>query len=139
MIPFLDNYHTHLGKKVYVYWNLTKKCWSVRHKGKVLFHASYLELDDCTLKVSEAGRQRVLLQKKKYVHAGVEGKLADWWFGDSVQLAADGERIGYNPYKGGTFFEYSSNMPRLKARKVTMRPDREVIATQLPLNLYPTT
>ena len=71
MIPFLENYQTHLGKKVYVYWNLTKKCWSVRHKGKVLFHTSYLELDDCALKVSEAAKPKYNQWRTLMFYAGL--------------------------------------------------------------------
>lgn len=123
-IPFLSEYLEHVGKRVFVYWNLHKKCWSIRHKGKVLFHAANLMLSDCTLKVSEKGRQRVLREGKKYVHAGVEGCLSV-----DASPQGDGVRvIGYNPRKGGTFFEYDSGMPILEAQMVIMQPTRKVIA-----------
>jgi hypothetical protein len=71
----------------------------------------------------------VLRENKKYVHAGVAGILADWYVSDSLRLICDGESIGYNPRKGGTFYEHNTNLPRLKADKVVMRDNREVIAS----------
>lgn len=120
-IPYLTNYSEHAGKRVFVYWNLHKKCWSVRHKGKVLFHAGDLRLEDCGLSVSETGRQRVLREGKKYVHAGVKGTLSP-----AVPNHQAGTLIGYNPRKGGTFFEYDTGMPVFEAATIVMENDRKV-------------
>lgn len=107
MIPFLEDYSEYYGREVFVYRNLTRKCWSVRCiKGKVLFHTYQLLLGDCLLKVSESGRQRVLREKKKYVHAGIRGKLITKRYNENTST-----KIGYNPTKGGTFFEYDSGLP----------------------------
>lgn len=122
-IPHLSNYREHLGKTVFVYWNLHKKCWSVRHKGRILFHTHNLMLEDCTFKVSEKGRQRVLKEGKKYVHAGVQGKLATFLIN-----ADQGEAIGYNPKRGGTFFAYDSGLPVFGSPRTIMNNSREVIA-----------
>jgi hypothetical protein len=85
--------------KVFVYRNLTKKCWSVRDvkTKKVIEHRETLTLLDCTFKVSEAGRQRVLRTKQKNVHAGVEGYLCD------IVPVHAGVQVYYNPYKQSTF------------------------------------
>ncbi len=85
---------------VQVYFNLHRKCWSVRDKQtrKVIAHMGKLCLKDCTLKVSEAGRQRVLASGHKNVHAYVEGQLMpvpETW-------TVIGE-LYYNPYKQSTF------------------------------------
>ena len=66
--------------KVFVYFNLHRKLFSVKalegpDKGKVIGHTTYLWLKDVTFKVSEAGRQRVLREKRKNVHAGVVGNF----------------------------------------------------------------
>ena len=66
--------------KVFVYYNLHMKCWSVKalsgdQKGRVVAHAKAVDLQDCQFRVSEAGRQRVLREKRKNVHAGVAGEL----------------------------------------------------------------
>ena len=88
-----------MSDKVFVYRNLTKKCWSVRDvkTKKVIKHLDTLMLFDCTFKVSEAGRQRVLRTKQRNVHAGIEGYLCD------IVPVNGGIQVYYNPYKQSTF------------------------------------
>jgi len=92
------------GQDVEVYFNLHKKLFSVRSRKtrKVLFHTDSVELSDVTFKVSEAGRQRVLKEKRKNVHAYVRGTLVasgiGWQRNDG-----SGVRAYYNPYKTETF------------------------------------
>lgn len=90
---------------VFVYRNVTKKCWSVRSNGKVLFHTDSLMLEDCTFKVSEAGRQRVIARQRKSVHAGVEGTLTvqPGKALSFIKLRATGKQVCYNPYKNTSF------------------------------------
>ena len=69
--------------KVFAYRNLHRQCWSVKAlegplKGKVIYHASDITLAWCDFKVSKAGRQRVLREQKKNVHAGVQGYMSDY-------------------------------------------------------------
>lgn len=66
--------------RVFVYFNLHKKCFSVKaldgvSKGKVVFHADKVMLRNVEFRVSEAGRKRVLETGRKQVHAGVVGDL----------------------------------------------------------------
>jgi hypothetical protein len=61
--------------RVEVYYNLHKKCFSIRHKGIVISHANTVKLADVTFVVRKAGRERVLREKKKNVHAFVRGNL----------------------------------------------------------------
>jgi len=87
--------------KVRVYRNLTRKCLSVQtmtKKGwRVTRHVQSICLKDATFKVSEAGRQRVLKQKRKNVHALVEGEEID-------QFNASTSKVSYNPYTSSYFF-----------------------------------
>ena len=93
-------YAIDINKKVFVYRNLHKNCWSVRQNGLVKIHTPWIRLGVCKFKVNEGGRQRVLAQKRKNVHAGVEGLL----LGQRWSLKGlDGESIEYNPYKNKTF------------------------------------
>jgi predicted extracellular nuclease len=88
---------------VEVYRNLNKRgpqgepVYSVRVKGKVREHLSEVTLSQVTFKVSEAGRQRVLREKRKNVHATAQGIEGGEPSGVPV-------RVSYNPYKGGTFY-----------------------------------
>lgn len=93
-----------LGGRYKVYWNLHRLCWSLvavdgPDKRKVCGH-SYdgVLLNDATFQVSEAGRQRVIREGKKNVHAYVTGTLAST-NGTPHRLT----RVRYNPYQAPTF------------------------------------
>lgn len=104
--------------KVFVYFNLHKKCWSVKalegkNKGKVIAHCETIILKDCELKVSESGRQRVIREQKKYVHAGVVGKVVSM---DKTIKSTD-TQITYNPYKFNSFVKKETLEPVFEATK----------------------
>lgn len=63
--------------KVFVYKNLHKNKWSIRNvdTGRVIGHSDNVWLRNPKFKVSIASRNRVLTEKRKNVHAGVEGEL----------------------------------------------------------------
>jgi hypothetical protein len=82
--------------RVEVYWNFNKKCYSVRCGGKVLFHTDRLFLRDVKFAVQEGGRQRVLREKRKNVHAFVRGFIEE-------DRKIVGKSISYNPYKYSSF------------------------------------
>lgn len=94
--------------KVFVYFNLHKKCFSIRslegpERGRVIAHRHIVFLKDVVFKVSEAGRQRVLREKRKNVHAGVVGQ---WHFDLSEQdlsLMYRERLVRYNPYLYSSF------------------------------------
>jgi hypothetical protein len=70
-----------IKRRAFVYRNLNQNVWSIRavdgpYKDKVIFHAMTLEMVRGVAKVSEAGRQRVLRDERKNVHAGIEGDLS---------------------------------------------------------------
>ena len=46
------------NKRVYVYFNLHKKVWSVRQSGKVVEHTKDIMLKDCRFLVSKAGQEK---------------------------------------------------------------------------------
>ena len=91
-------------KRLYVYWNLHKKCWSVKQSGKVKGHATLIFLKDCRFLVGKAGQARVRAEKKKNVHAGVSGYLAMNAEFHRQQVDRDCW-VMYNPYKHDTFVQ----------------------------------
>ena len=97
--------------RVQVYYNLHKKCLSIRYKGKVIEHAREVTLTDAKFHVQPAGRARVLREKKKNVHAYVSGKLKEsFWFTQAPAYVWTAEkRVTYNPYKNKTFVDQSNN------------------------------
>jgi hypothetical protein len=123
--------------KVFIYYNLHKKCWSVKalegpNKGRVVQHCKVAALAFCEYKVSEKGRQRVLKDKCKNVHAGIVGYLRSTSdhvsnvLPDSVSLL-DMTRVTYNPYRYDSFVDRETKTPIYNSRSCIMA-DGEVFA-----------
>lgn len=96
-----------------VYFNLHKKCLSIQHKALVVAHLSKITLSVVTFKVSEAGRQRVLAEKRKNVHAFICGTV------QGIQ-EVQGDQITYNPYKYASFVRKGDETPIKSADMVTL-------------------
>ena len=97
-----------MKKPVRVYRNLRKDCLSVLHrtdKGWRLWkHVQQIELMNVKFKVSQAGRERVLREKRKNVHAFVEGN----YHGETDVTSSNPRFIKYNPYISGHFVDQQS-------------------------------
>ena len=114
--------------RVFVYFNLHKKCFSIKalegdRKGRVVAHSNTVLLESCKFKVSEAGRQRVLREKKKNVHAGVTGIWIDGGIRDEKCfefLDTVGRQVTYNPYKYDSFVYKSNKKPIYKTKEIDM-------------------
>jgi hypothetical protein len=100
-----------MNAKTYIYWNLHKKCFSFRHKGLVYRHSSgeKLCLRDCSFKVYEKGRERVLKEKIKNVHAFIvtDIVLTNFIVVDMFKYV----EVTYNPYKYATFVRKDNGEP----------------------------
>lgn len=132
--------------KVFVYRNLHKKgnVYSIRAmdgilKGRVFGHAHGIYLENCEFHVSQAGRQRVLKEKRKNVHAGIVGDLVtvsgyesrihNSKKTDDIKKINDeawlkefqaGTTVTYNPFLFTSFVIKGANIPVHKAKKVTL-------------------
>ncbi len=97
----------HLHRRVRVYYNLTRRCWSVMDAAtrRVVGHWwGAMNLTACAFVVSQAGRARVLREGRKNVHAIIEGSIGDGSPPLTYQGgSADWWPVGYNPYKNTTF------------------------------------
>lgn len=99
--------------KVFVYFNFHKKTFSIRamegqNRGRVIAYSDQVVLRDATFKVSEAGRNRVLKEKRKNVHAGIIGYYhgKQWCSHDDIPFSL----VTYNPYKHKSFvFSYDEH------------------------------
>lgn len=104
-------------KLVYVYKNLHTDLWSVMQSDRVLFHCNYIVLANVAFVVRPAGRARVLKEKKKYVHAFVKGNIVN----SPAKIPNDKWcEVGYNPYRGDSFYNKELTQPIYKARYVDM-------------------
>jgi hypothetical protein len=122
--------------RVYVYYNLHKHCFSVRavdgeQRGRVIAHAAAVRLADVRFRVSEAGRQRVLREQRKNVHAGVVGELTNLvlhgaepdqaWLDCLAQFEKDATAVTYNPYANDSFVERVTGTCVHSARECVLR------------------
>ena len=102
-----------------VYFNLHRGVWSCksRDSGLVEQHARVVvSLMPGSMVVRESGRQRVLKEKRKNVHAfarltsgAVCDNVADW-----AEYAASQESfipVSYNPYRAGHFYRKDNGNP----------------------------
>ena len=111
--------------RVEVYWNLHKNCWSIRHAhGKLIAdrpHRHYVELAKVDWVVQKGGRERVLREGKKNVHAFARGVLMGlndidcnyWGYNETKQVT-------YNPYKLDHFVDRKTEEPVRKSALVVM-------------------
>jgi hypothetical protein len=90
-------------ERVFVYRNLRFKgvMYSVKSlkTHRVILRTPVVYLTDVELKVSEAGRKRVLKEKQKNVHAGVVGYMEPI----GVDAFNCNIRVTYDPYKQDSF------------------------------------
>ncbi len=124
-----ERYKIDFNKKVFVYRNLHKGCWSVKQNGLVKAHGLELNLYSCAVKISKKGQDRVRRDKRKNVHAGIRGYLEPYHLGMSHEVKLSDEvelcqrtwqgfpnsqmrEITYNPYKYDSFVHKDDQTPR---------------------------
>lgn len=97
--------------RVFVYRNLHKNCLSVKDvkTGRVIEHVDSIVLKNVKFKVSEKSRERVLREKCKNVHAGVEG---EWMKNENPPELNDCVRVVYDPYKFSSFVKDDTLEPQ---------------------------
>ena len=92
--------------KVAAYFNLHKHVFSLQSRskdtyGKVIEHTDHVILKNPKFVVREGGRQKVLKEKKKSVHAFVVGEVVQGLPEGNVSVLEF--PVTYNPYQGGSF------------------------------------
>lgn len=105
-----------ISNQVEVYWNLNKKCFSVRDTktNKVILHTDKINLTDAKFVVRQGGRNRVLRDKQKNVHAFVRGYIAAHKFPERAKAAT------YDPYKYDSFVDVATEQPISEASAVEL-------------------
>lgn len=121
-----------LGHQTRVYKNLNNGKLSIQQqiyidgKGmqwRVVGHAEEVRLRGCTFKVYEAGRQRVLKEHRKNVHAYVRGTLVSVSDVETFDKHDVGAPIYYNPYECTQFKNLSTGgcIERAMRAKITAK------------------
>jgi len=137
--------------RVKVYYNLQKDCLSVidAETGLLYCHAHRVELHNAKFRVQLAGRNRVVKEKRKNVHAYIVGDCHDigevskerhrlvrgkvekyeicqcegtMWCEECIPESAEQFRHAtYNPYKHDTFVDDVSGESLFKSERVVIR------------------
>jgi hypothetical protein len=104
-------------QRLEVYYNLHKKVWSVRNKGKVIDHCTSISLVNPSFDVQPAGNERVKRTGVKNVHAFVRGNKKK---GEAFLCTDDWREVTYNPKKHDSFVLRETGEPVSKADAVIM-------------------
>jgi hypothetical protein len=103
--------------RVEVYFNLHKKVFSVRSvmTGRVILHTDKVHISNPKFVVRKSGRDKVLRERKKNVHAFVRGDAT--YFDDELSPMSD---LAYNPYKYASFVDKHTEQPVYAADRAYM-------------------
>ena len=94
------------GVYVHVYRNFHRNCWSVRYRGRVIFLADNIKLEDCSFRIQPAGQARVRRGGVKNVHAYIKGRLTHNMADTKWNEYVGGHRgVTYNPYQDNWFMQ----------------------------------
>ena len=85
-----------------VYRNLNNKCFSIKQKGLVVAHADNFIIHSVKTKISQKGRERVLKEKRKTVHAVLVSNNFEKVDKDSIDISKLDE-LYYEPYTLDSF------------------------------------
>ena len=111
--------------RVEVYFNLHKYIWSVRSAktGRVILHTDKVHIRNPEFVVRQSGRNRVLREGKKNVHAFVRGEATyfDDFDPDHHPNYLDYTLVSYNPYKHDTFVDVCDVRPVRKAKRAVLQ------------------
>jgi hypothetical protein len=118
-------------RRVQVYWNLHRQCYSVRQSGRVINHVDSIALHDVRFNVAPAGRDKVRATGVKNVHATVSGYLDL----HGMMHGHNCDYVAYNPFKYNQFVKITSNGydgfyadPVHNADYAELLPNREIRA-----------
>jgi hypothetical protein len=103
--------------KFYIYRNLHTGGFSIKHRGIVVKRDNFFIAENVMFKVNESGRQRVIKEKRKNVHAYT---VCDKYIPARNKNSVDKlPIITYNPYKSAKFT--CGNCSIEKAHKVLFK------------------
>lgn len=108
--------------RVEAYWNLHKECISFRERGGKVQHAESLQLENVKFAVQPAGREKVLREKRKNVHAFVRGEVMS--VGQGIPPQGKWVRVTYNPYLYDSFVIAETGEPIYEARIAVIEDKR---------------
>lgn len=101
------------NQPVRVYKNLKHGCYNIMQRGVVKASARVVRLADVEFRVRERGRQRMIRERRRNVHAFAVGRLIDYVHPDDSRDIAplDGRGAFYDPYRYASFVDTETGAP----------------------------
>ena len=103
-----------------IYYNINKRVFSIRAKKCPVSYAVAARVDLPKFVVREGGRQQVLREKQKNVHAFIKGEMVTL---DRVPCLDGLRKVSYNPYKAGHFYDCNTDEPIYSAQYAVLLLD----------------
>jgi len=99
--------------RVHIFKNWKHNCYSIMQHGVVVASARQVRLGDVEFRVRESGRDRMLKQQKKNLHAYAIGRLLDFVHPsqDDDLESVEGRSVFYNPYRFAYFADCETEAP----------------------------
>ncbi len=94
-----------------VYRNRTRRCWSIRERGRVVAHAQTVTLAAAVMIVRPGSRARVMRTGHREVHAWIRGTLVA-----HAGVPAKAASFHYRPFEAGHFIDESDRAIEAAAR-----------------------
>lgn len=103
-----------IGRSVLVAYHLHKKCLSIRDRKsrRVITYRNHIALQNVTFIVHQRGRERVLMEQRKNVHAFIAGKIVQ---SEDLPSLLEWRVAYYNPYLTREFIDKETLIPLLSA------------------------
>lgn len=113
-LEWVDQRRIDVGTKVRVHFHLRKKVFVIvplegEFKNKTVLYTDNLSLENVEFRVRESGRQRVLRERQKNIHAFAVGRLQN--FAKEHSLNQSGAYVNYNPYNNNSFVVEGTDIP----------------------------
>ena len=115
MITVIEGNKLEKGQQIQVYRNLRKTNFSIRDAKtrRVIAYGTDIILSNIKMCVQKSGRERVIREKWKNVHAFISGTLEE---DNNVDLNQDWQVIYYNPFTTETFVNKTTGEPIFHAK-----------------------
>ncbi len=107
-------------RPVRVFKNPQRGCYSIMQNGRIKASAKQIRLRDAEFTVRESGRQRMLRENRRNVHAWVVGELVDFLHPEAVNSLEQlsGRSATYNPRRYTSFVDRDTETPLSRAALV---------------------
>ena len=117
-------------KPVRVFKNPTHGCYGILQDGKLKASARQVLLADVEFRVRESGRQRMIKEQRRNVHAFAVGMLVDYVHpSDERRLEGiEGRVVTYKPLESPQFFDKLTQTPVVNAELVHLDENGAVYA-----------